>query len=227
MPSFPISYHCRAAQSGKFMRLIWRVTSFGMGLMFLMIYLGFPAWITVFIFLGVIYVLMDASLFKATYTLDENGIQEELAPSKNLFKALQTRRRIFKWSDIKSYLLDEDLTRYHGPQKFLKIKFHNTRYQFHISEGYQPTAKQEFENFSKVFLNQVSELQKKSSSIKTEVGFYKKPIAKILAVFFLLAAISLTVLGFVMPLGITGAFRLGVIIIPGTLYMVNRVFKKT
>jgi hypothetical protein len=113
-----------------------------------------------------------------------------------------------------------------SPQKFLKIKFKNTRYRFHISEGYQPTAKQEFETFSKAFLDQISELQKKTIHIQSDVGFYKKPIAKILALFFLFVAISLTVLGFVMPLGITGAFRLGVIIIPGTLYMLNRVFQK-
>lgn len=187
--------------------------------MFLMIYLGFPAWITVFIFLAAVYILMDASLFKATYTIDEDGIQEQLAPSKNLFKALQTQQRTFKWADIKSYLLDEDMTRYRGPQKFLKIKFHNTRYRFHISEGYEPTAKQQFATFSEAF---VTQLQNVSPAVQIDRGFYSRPIAKVLSLFFLLVSICLVFLSFVMPLGLGGAFKLGFIIIPGTLYMLHR-----
>lgn len=60
--------------------------------------------------------------------------------------------------------------------------------------------------------------------VKREKGFYTTVLAKIVTLFFVVLSILLLIFAIQSGMRATNWFRLGVVIIPGTIYMVYRVF---
>ncbi len=214
MPEAKATYACNTLP--HFWRSIYLMVSGGMAVTFGLIWLGMPPIaITPFYFLtlfGSIFVLLKKSQFEMT----ETGITETLMPYLEIMPG-KPKLKQFTWTQIKSFLLDENWNRSWGMQKYLKINFPG--YQMAIWEGKTDSEKQAFQKLSDYFLAHAPTERRKKS-------FYDKPLAKVLALFFVVMTgvfIVLVALDMMTP---SGFLKLSFVIIPGTLLFLNRVFKK-
>lgn len=209
-----VSYACNTLP--HFWRTIYLMVSGSMAVTFALIWLGMPPIaITPFYFLtlvGLIFVLLKKSRFELT----DIGITETLMPYLEIIPG-KPKVKQFSWSQIKTFLLDENWNRSWGMQKYLKINFPG--YQMAIWEGKTETEKQAFQKLSDYFIAHVPKERRKKS-------FYDKPFAKFLALFF--AGITLFFMflaysGFLSP---TSLLKLAIVLIPGSALFLNRVFRK-
>jgi hypothetical protein len=209
-----VSYACNTLP--HFWRSIYLMVTGGMAVTFALIWLGMPPIaITPFYFftlVGLIFVLLKKSRFELTDT----GITETLMPYLEIVPG-KPKVKQFSWSQIKTYLLDENWNRSWGMQKYLKINFPG--YQMAIWEGKTETEKQAFQKLSDYFLTQVSMERRKKS-------FYDKPLAKVLALFFAGMTLFFVFLAYLGILSPTSLIRLAVVLIPGSILFLNRVFRK-
>ncbi len=143
----------------------------------------------------------------------------------------------YNWSDVKGYKNGTDKGRYRGEYEYLEIKFKNGN-DWVLNDMYG-TRKDEFCSFLTCFLAQV---EKYNYSLQTAApaGADSKrttdytPILRRKTIFetiwgklftVSLGIFILLVIRFGLPyMGATSFFKLGVVIIPGFLYMAYRVF---
>jgi len=214
MPEANATYTCNTLP--HFWRSIYLMVSAGMAVTFGLIWLGMPPIaITLFYFLtlfGSIFVLLKKSRFELTDT----GITETLMPYLEILPG-KPKVKPFLWSQIKTFLLDENWNRAWGMQKYLKINFPG--YQMAIWEGKTDAEKQAFQKLCDYFLAHVPMERRKKS-------FYDKPFAKALALFFTGITLFFMFLAYLGLLSPTSLIRLSIVLIPGSILFLNRVFRK-
>jgi hypothetical protein len=162
---------------------------------------------------GLIFIFLKKSRFELTDTSISETLMPylEIMPGKNIVKQ-------FTWSQIKSFLLDENWNRSWGMQKYLKINFPG--YQMAIWEGKTDSEKKDFQKLSDYFLAHVPIERRKKS-------FYDKPFAKVLALFFAGMTLFFMFLAYQGILSPSSLLKLAVVLIPGTILFLNRVFRKS
>ena len=67
----------------------------------------------------------------------------------------------------------------------------------------------------------------KPLEIKEKKSFYKTTLAKIIAIVFVLITIGIALVGISVGMRTTNWIKFGIIILPGTFYMVSRVFVRS
>lgn len=224
-----------------------------MGVMFWFITLAMPVFITVILFLGFIAFGIFSFVYTGEFWLYDDKLEEKLTPRLSFMPFLKPQHRYYNWSELESYLLDTDLN-YSGSneRRYLKLYFINPKREVIINEGNNTTTKEQFINFATAFVNLTGtsatpplepEFADISSPISTPApsgqptinarkrkGFYQKPIAKILALFFIVVTSTLLAVYYfpsivgIEKIGFTSAWRIWAVLVPGTLYFSARAF---
>jgi hypothetical protein len=221
----------------------------GMTLMSVGIILGLPIFVSVFLFLGGIYLGIGILAGDAIYTVSETGLRQQIGPM-SWFKWVDKKiDRQFTWKDIQWVQMGTDVNRSFSEYHYLKIKLYRRPYRLQISSD--QTDINEYNNFISVF-NQLSgnedegprtsseklitpsqlsdeEITKSriASKIKVKPDFYSTIKAKIL--FYLFCLLLIGLIGLIVSTGIfkmTYALRFLIIIVPGMGYYYWRLFVK-
>lgn len=171
---------------------------------------------------------------KVTYHLLQGGIKEQVEPTFSYFTFIKRRTRIYGWNDISEFLYDEFQVL--GRYGVLDIGLRKPPYSLRI----MPVRKKEvpyFRRFEAAFVAEVSTLNadedKRAVTVATirqrKASFWRKPQAKALAIFLLLAFVSLVVYDLYTSDGKTtelGMFYIQVMLGALTLYVSARSFKR-
>lgn len=254
--------------SGTTAPLIIGATMFSLFFMFIFIWLGFPIWLTVGLFIAIIYFSIYSFVYTAQYWIYNDRLEESLTPKLSFMPFIKAKQNTYAWADLESYLQDATLTRYYGERPYLKLYFINPKRQVHINAGNEAFEKKEFAQFIAAFNALTNDNQpqptinidaetgalpetqqtttvtipQENTSItntpspikpihaKAKKSFYETVWAKLLALLFLV--ITATLIGiYYFPSSFGGielkgtmGWRLWIIIVPGTLYMMNRAF---
>jgi len=214
MDQVKVKYSCNTLP--HFWRSLYIILTLSSMSMAGMIALGIPTVFIVPLYFLIMAFLLALFLKKSLFEFTDSELMETLSPYLGFIKTKPVIKK-FSWSQIKSFLLDENWNRSMGMQKHLKINFPG--YQMTLWEGKYDFEKKAFEELSQYFLTRAPQTLKKKS-------FYDKPLAKLLALFFVVMTgvfIVLTALGIMTP---SGLLKLAFVIVPGTLLFLNRVFKK-
>ncbi len=211
-----------------------------MNVLFLTMAIGIPVFIDTILFVLVMYATIRMLSGNTVFTLSRDGIQQEITPN---WKSRKIVKKTFYWSDIHSYVRGIDMNRSHQEYGYLHIDVTGEPGMLRISDD--KGNKEDFAKLADTFEEWVKELNVSDNSSKKEektessirenmddfVGhiehkptFYQRPIAKLLTIGFIV--LSAFLLNFAITQGMRefNWFRLLIVVIPGTLYMVYRVF---
>lgn len=224
------SFRTKSFLNGGIWRNIFLTVFVSLGFMTLLMSVGVPPLPTTVLFLVVIYISIKALSGKATYHLYSWGFRQEITPSWKYKKPLS---RTFTWDDISSYQSGIDMNRSHQEYNYLKLNLKKAPRHIQLSDsnavmGSFLAFRQDFENLmDNVSLATPSDQdeQKKRNPIKRKADFYSTIWAKILTAFFVFVSVAILIFALNYgPMRSTSWFKLLVVVIPGTIYMVWRVF---
>ena len=200
-----------------------------MTFMFITLGIGIPAIASTILFVGVMFGVLYMLSGKTVFTLNEDGIRQEITPNWGWHKKVI---RIFPWDRINSFERGTDMNRSKQEYTFLYIQVHKPKYQLRLSDD--KSSKEDFKRFADAFEEKVqsvneqksvsAETKRESDGIKRKASFYHRPIAKVLTLIFVVMSILLLSFAVVNGMRSFNWFRLLVVVIPGTVYMVYRVY---
>jgi len=211
-----------------------------MSVLFLTMSIGIPAIVATILFVLVMYATIRMLSGNTVFTLSREGIEQDITPN---WKRRKKVKRHFYWSDVHSYVRGIDMNRSHQEYGYLHIDVTGDPGMLRISDD--KGSKEDFAKLADTFEVWVEELNVSAYSSKKEektdsktqetkddfVGhiehkrtFYQRPIAKWLTIGFIV--LSAFLLNFAITNGMRDFnwYRLLVVVIPGTLYMIYRVF---
>jgi hypothetical protein len=224
------SYRTKSFLTGGLWRNIVLTVFISMGSMMLLMSIGVPAIFATVFFLLAIYFSIKALSGNATYYLYSWGFRQEISP---FWKYKKSISRTFTWDDLSSYQSGIDLNRSHQEYNYLNLNLKRAPKHIQLSDanadmGSFLTFRKDFENLmDNATVNTLDTTleQKKRKPIKRKADFYATIWAKLLTLFFVFLCVAiLTFALYYGPMGASSWFKLSVIIIPGTIYMVWRVF---
>ena len=214
-------------------------TACGMGLMFMSITLGMPIVVSMVMLIGGILLVYGWSIGKVTYTMYEDGFTQTIRRFIPYRLWGRTSEREIVWSDIVSYKSDVDATRSMKEYEFIKLRLRKSPHSIWITDQHD---KDGFGTFRDSFVEQVAKYneaftaekkleepmrretsmsQKKPVVVKK--SFYARPIAKLVAVVLVIVMVSLVAFSVRYGIGVTSTFKLLLIVVPGTFYVLYRV----
>jgi F0F1-type ATP synthase assembly protein I len=220
------TYHkANAIQSGQAIKVILLATFISMGFMFLFIILEFPFFLTIALFLGIMFLSIFSFMYTGEYWINGQQLEEKLTPKLKFMPFLKPQHNFYTWGELDSYLEDSNMTRYSGEQRYLKLTFKNPRRVVSISEGNTVSSKETYAKLLNTFNSFLAEEstenppstqtttsdtivsetnssnestpQPKPIKAKAEKSFYEGIGGKILAILFLLLSIVLLLMYFV------------------------------
>lgn len=211
----------------------------GFGVMFLMFMLGFGQWPVTIGFMGSMALVAALLGGETIYTISEKGISRNVKPLL-LKKIGITREQSYVWSDIDWYKSGTDMNREMREFRYLTIKFKSSGTKWKISDkNKNDTA---FETFHNAFIKIVEAYDQsvetvgarmaaegkvfEKTGIKKKKTFYETVWAKgftSLITILLLSLIAFYYLNseFMSP---SNLIRLLVVVVPGWVYLIIRVF---
>lgn len=238
----PITYKTNGFVSGSFLRWMFIISQGALLFMFFLIALGIPMLITIGLFIGSIFLGFKMVTGEVWYTLDDDGLTKEVSPSmlKDFWK--KQTFQFYPWTQIKSFRAGREASRSYEEFEFITI-FTESGKKLEIND--KKGDKESFKRFLEAFRHYVAEVDagnladpnkpisrsidpdppKIKHHIEEKPNFYQTVAAKILTIGFTIAFLVLAFLVFIVGLGtVTSIFRLSFILIPGTIYMIYRVF---
>ncbi|MBR9859314.1 hypothetical protein GYB22_00895 [bacterium] len=223
----------------------------GMSLMFLFISIGAPIWLSVGGLIGGILIVFGFKIGKVRYELHEDGVR---MIQQNWFSSAANRTPKvveIKWFEIKSFSNDVDMQRDLKEYEYLKLFITKAPWEVWITDQHNRSG---FEQFRDEFLKAVKvsntatvkeeEALKKSvkevvagteetgskylgkTMISEKPGFYKRPMAKVITLFFIFLCGGLFYWGYMHGMREQNWLRVAFIMVPGTAYLVYRVYMK-
>ncbi len=258
--------------AGSTAPLIIGATLFSLVFMFAFIWLGLPTWLTVGLFVVIIYLAIYSFVYTAQYWIYNDRIEEDLKPKLSFMPFIKAKQNTYAWADLETYLQDATLTRYYGLRPYLKLYFKNPKRLVHINAGNEAVEKENFAQFVIAFnalidggeqpqdylTTPVEQTQNQSVEHKTteeiavpnqpenaaitnvsaikpikvkpKKSFFDGVGGKILAVVFLVLTATLLGMNFFpdsfggIEIKGSASWRLWVVILPGTMYLVSRAF---
>lgn len=168
------------------------------------------------------------------YLLTSDSLERRFQPFLAQCMGLQGQRQVFAFEDIVSYKQEEDLSRSMRERSFLNITLRRRPYTIWITDEQNPAV---FRDFAEAFIQHVEQFNSKAAAtgplaschkadhrIRRQPSFYRSLGAKILTLIFILLNLGLMVAFFTGIGSIDSLIRWAGIILPGTFYMVWRVF---
>lgn len=222
-------------------------TAAGMGFMFVGIMLGSPivlSMILLFAGIGLVYGYM---IGKVQYSLYADGIEQRIKKFIPYYLKKKEETRFIKWEQIKSFKNDTDFSRQVKEYEYIKLYLNTPPREIWITDQIDPVGfnvfnsafllkMQEFtpqpqaENEATISYSSFKNVQPSSSIkpiIKQKKSFYNTVFAKVITLLFVAVSLSIAWFGIINGMRLTNWFRLGIILIPGTIYMVYRVFVRS
>jgi hypothetical protein len=232
----PVEYSCKILPFGNWASIAI-ATNISLGILFIGIFAKLPVWLLVLFIVGLMYYIVTLISCIATFRLSESTLQRTLENPGFLLKkhAFMSHR----WSDVKGYKNGTDRGRYRGEYEYLEVKFKNGD-EWVLNDMYG-AKKDEFGSFLTCFLSQVEDYNQSLPTTAPATTYANtNPVADLTPIVrkktiyesiwgklftVLLGIFILAAIGFGLPyMGATSFFKLGVVIIPGFLYMAYRVF---
>ena len=204
--------------------------------MFLSIFTGMPMLVSMIALIGGIFLILSFFLHNATYTVSVDGLKVTYIP-KFRWALVKTSERSFRWTDIKAYKLEDNIRK-----NTLDVKKVFTIYPKNhpsiVINNSTDTEKAEIANFYEAFVKfgkaepaAVSQAQPVERSDKFKIirkkSFFEKPIAKVVAIFFV--AVTILIIAAVALFGAfspANLFRIFVVLIPGTIFLLYKSFQR-
>jgi hypothetical protein len=211
----------------------------GMGFMYITIFLGTPVIISMLALFGGILLVFGYRVGKVKYALYPFGIHQTIRRFMPDILGKKAEERLFTWNQINSYKIDRDMSKSLKSYYFIKLYLNVPPKQIWITDQIDKDGferfKFEFEKLVQEHANIRAENDYNPRSmrniedirpqyVKRKKGFYSTIFAKIVTLFFVVLSILLLIFAIQSGMRATNWFRLGVVIIPGTIYMVYRVF---
>jgi hypothetical protein len=223
-------------------------TAVGMGFMFVGILLGAPIYLSMALLFGGIGLVYGYMIGKVQYTLLPNGVEQRIRKFIPYYLNKKEETRFIKWEQINSFKNDTDFSRQVKEYEYIKLYLNVPPREIWITDQIDPIG---FNVFKSAFLLRMQEFipQPKVASlasveannpyflsrgvkstsgkqieIKEKKSFYKTTLAKIITIVFVLVAIGIALVGVSVGMRTTNWIKFGIIILPGTFYMVSRVF---
>lgn len=206
----------------------------GLGVIFWLLTQGvhfiivFPVFLT--LIYGVIYILIQ----RASYRVYEDGLEEVLAPFTGKWSLRGSSKNFYRWDDLEHYTEGGEMTRGLWERPYLKLKFKGQKMVRLYASFQQDVAG--FVTFKEKLMRVALDVNRlegetmgNDKKLKLPVrrkNFYERPIGKVVTVFFMLVTAAAIALAIRIPeaVGVTSAFRILFLLIPGTLYMMYKSF---
>lgn len=148
------TYHkANAIKSGQTVKVILLATFVSMAFMFGFIAMGVPIFITIAVFLGIMFLSIFSFVYDGEYWIDGNQLEEKLTPKLKFMPFIKAQHNFYKWGDLESYLSDSNMNRYSGEQRYLKLVFKDPKRVVNVGEGNTALSKESFTNFLNHFGN--------------------------------------------------------------------------
>ena len=175
---------------------------------------------------------------RARYYLTEKGLGRRMEPFVAKWIKRGVKEQFIPFEHMVSYRADKDLNRGMQEVEFLKIKLKTSPHRIWINNQKNPDGFFEFrDRFIEVVRNRNEKTIKKREEVKSQSvsgtpivekkSWYTTLFAKIITWIFILSSLGLLLLYITGDLSRnTQLFRLFYIVIPGTIYMVIRVFRQ-
>jgi hypothetical protein len=217
----------------------------GMALMFVTIMIGAPIFVSMVGLIGGICLVYGYKVGKVTYMLYSDGITLLTRRFIPYWISKKEGRKSFVWKEVKSFKHDFDKTRTGQEYEYIKLFLKKSPGQIWITNQRDKSG---FETFRDTFLQLVAiERSSRDASpskvpgakrigteeVKTpepylvqKPSFCKTRMAKLLTILFVFVAILLILINMNQGLSTRNLFRLEVIIVPGIVYMIYRVYVK-
>lgn len=212
-------------------------TAAGMGLMMVVILAGGHPFLAMGALFAGILGAFGVLSGKMCFELNENGLSREFRPFLARFVRRKASQQHFDFADIVSFQREKDLSRSMKEVEYLRIKLRTAPFTILITDQANPDG---FRMFADAFEGQVHRFNeiptpvpidalpepKPRVIIRRKKGFYGTVWAKILTFVFVWATLGLISAVILGEAKVTHILRMAIVIIPGTSYMVYRVFLK-
>lgn len=231
------SYQTRGLKSGTFTKAFLKLFGIFMAAIYLGVVLQLPVWLTTALSLGIIILIAYRMTAKTTFVVDELGIHQYLHYDKSAGHS--STQKSYAWDQIEWYQDGSELGRNGSEYHYLNIKFkdgtkfsitsqHGERHDFFaLSEAFLENVQNR--PSSDVLSKEIPALSSKGAAkIRRKKSFYETRFAKALSLFFLLFTLAIVFVVFSMyeQPKMTHLFRIFIVLIPGTAYMIYRSFGK-
>ena len=233
-------FRARTLPGGRFGRHLLLLWAAGMGGMFagLLLTLGNPLGGMVGLMAPIFWLAYKLTR-RAEYGVGPGGVRETLLAAKG--PAGGARERRYRWDEVESWLVDADLVRGVGARRFVDLRLRDG-YRMRFREANESPDDPEFTAFAEALAAYAGGASEAAASARAEPAphptpapapapvqrrsFYRTPFARFLTAFFLVMTVGLLAAAVLLPqyFGGSACFRLGAVIIPGTLYMAMRSF---
>lgn len=170
---------------------------------------------------------------RAEYGVSADGVRETLLDPQGKPDGMREKR--YRWDQVQSWLIDSDLVRGAGERRFAELRMHDG-YRMRLREANESPDDPAFTAFAEAlaaYAGGAAEVAASEPAAPSPApapvqrrSFYRTPFARFLTLVFLVATVGLLAAAVLIPeyFGGSAWFRLGVVIIPGTLYMAMRSF---
>ena len=215
-------------------------TAVGLGAMMPVTMLGAHVFAAMGALLGGIRLVLGIFSGKVSFRLTETGLHREFRPFLSAFMGSKTHAQFFPCDSITSFKRDRDFSRSMKETEFLKISLRDAPFTILITDQVNAEG---FTRFADAFVAQVENLNRKRTVpllppsvgttpvkspplIRRKKSFYETVFAKLLTILFLFSSVALVLAVFSGEARWTYVIKLGIVILPGTAYLVWRVFIK-
>jgi hypothetical protein len=218
-----VQVRCRTWR-GAPLGAIFGVTAAALALSTSSLALGFPAPAAMIVFVGALSVGIAWCAGDAEYTLGPAGISRtwRALGSGRLWPARPgaNRVRTAPWSAVRSYRSGRELSRSLREVETLEVQLTAPSERWFIHDRSDPAS---FQAFRAAFSEAVQALPA-AAAPERRPHFYERKLAHVIAGLALVATLALMLLAAGGLLGPGPLVRLGVVIVPGTLYIVWRTW---
>lgn len=182
-----------------------------------------PVLVNMALLFGGILLVYGFKAGKVEYQLLETGIRQRIRRFLPYKLSGKEQERFFQWSDVRSFKNDKDWSRRYKEYEYLKLYLTKSPRQIWITDQIDKTG---FKQFKQAFLNVMETQRTDAERIQEKPGFYSTWFAKVLTIVFVVITLGL-MFYWRGEEKFTHFVRLRWIMVPGTLYMVFRVFQDT
>lgn len=133
-------------------RAIWLPVQIALAVLFGLILAGVPVVLTIGAFLLSLYLSIRAGLYRAEFTLDDDGITESLTPFNTTWTWRKPGTRHFRWEQVVDWSLDDELTRGYQMRKRLIVRFRDPSHSIRLDEVGGDDQRAAYATFANAFL---------------------------------------------------------------------------
>jgi len=242
-----IAYQANYVPEGRMVRAIWLPTQIALAVLLTLILVGVPAVVSVGAFLLSLYLAIRASLYRAEFVMDDDGISESLTPLSVRWTWRRPVTRRFRWDQVVDWSLDDELTRGYQMRKRLVIRFRDPAHSVRLDEVGDGDQRAAYAAFVNGFLVRAAgeplpALSQLPARVPVEVvrerapwperpgalprrrAFFSTVAGRLTGLVLLGGVVAVSVLLLSLGGSFSSWYRLVFVLVPGALYLAWRLF---